>query len=40
MPVTGVPLPLFSYGGSSMMSNLMAIGLLEGISMRRHRISF
>jgi len=40
MPVTGVPLPLFSYGGSSMISNLMAIGLLEGISMRRHRISF
>ena len=40
MPVTGVPLPLFSYGGSSLMSNLMAIGLLEGISMRRHRISF
>ncbi|MGC8862740.1 MAG: rod shape-determining protein RodA [Armatimonadota bacterium] len=40
MPVTGVPLPLFSYGGSSMVSNLMAIGLLEGISMRRHRISF
>ncbi len=40
MPVTGVPLPLFSYGGSSMVSNLMAIGLLEGVSMRRHRISF
>lgn len=40
MPVTGVPLPLFSYGGSSMMANMMAIGLLEGISMRRHRISF
>ncbi len=40
MPVTGVPLPLFSYGGSSLMANMMAIGLLEGISMRRHRISF
>ena len=40
MPVTGVPLPMFSYGGSSLMANLIAIGLLEGISMRRHRISF
>ena len=40
MPVTGVPLPFFSYGGSSLMANLMAIGLLEGISMRRHKISF
>lgn len=40
MPVTGVPLPMFSYGGSSLMANLMAIGLLEGISMRQHRIAF
>ena len=40
MPVTGVPLPMFSYGGSSLMANLIAIGLLEGISMRRHKISF
>lgn len=40
MPVVGVPLPLFSYGGSSLMANMMAIGLLEGVSMRRHRINF
>lgn len=40
MPVTGVPLTMFSYGGSALMANLMAIGLLEGISMRRHKISF
>lgn len=40
MPVTGVPLSMFSYGGSALMANLMAIGLLEGISMRRHKISF
>ena len=40
MPVTGVPLPMFSYGGSSLVANLTAIGLLEGISMRRHRIVF
>lgn len=40
MPVTGVPLPLFSYGGSSLLANMMAIGLLVGIGMRRHKISF
>ena len=40
MPVTGVPLPMFSYGGSSLVANLVAIGVLEGISMRRHRIVF
>jgi len=40
MPVTGVPLSMFSYGGSALMANMMAIGLLEGISMRRHKISF
>jgi len=39
-PVTGVPLSMFSYGGSALMANMMAIGLLEGISMRRHKISF
>lgn len=40
MPVTGVPLPMFSYGGSSLLANMVAIGLLEGISMRRHKIAF
>ncbi len=34
MPVTGVPLPLVSYGGSSMFASLMAIGLLLNIEMR------
>ena len=34
MPVTGVPLPLVSYGGSSMFASLMAIGLLQNIHMR------
>ncbi len=40
LPVTGVPLPMFSYGGTSLVTSLMCIGLLEGISMRRHRINF
>jgi rod shape determining protein RodA len=34
MPVTGVPLPLVSYGGSSMFAGLMAIGLLQNIRLR------
>ena len=35
MPVTGVPLPLVSYGGSSMFANMMALGLLQNVHMRR-----
>ena len=31
MPITGVPLPLMSYGGSSVITTLMAIGLLQSI---------
>ena len=34
MPVTGVPLPLVSYGGSSMFATMMALGLLQNIAMR------
>ncbi|RLV49692.1 rod shape-determining protein RodA [Nocardioides mangrovicus] len=34
MPVTGVPLPLMSYGGSSMFASLAAIGLLLNIGQR------
>lgn len=35
LPVVGIPLPLFSYGGSSMMANMLAIGLALGVSARR-----
>ncbi len=35
LPVVGVPLPLISYGGSSMLANMVAIGILLNISMRR-----
>ncbi|MFH1874910.1 MAG: rod shape-determining protein RodA [Pseudomonadota bacterium] len=35
MPLTGVTLPLMSYGGSSMMVVLIALGMLENISRRR-----
>ena len=36
MPVVGVPLPLISYGGSSMITIMVSIGLLLNVSMRRY----
>ncbi len=35
-PVIGVPLPLFSYGGSALLSAGIAVGLLLNVSMRRY----
>jgi rod shape determining protein RodA len=35
LPVVGVPLPLMSYGGSSMMVTLMSVGLLLSVRMRQ-----
>ena len=35
MPVTGVPLPLLSYGGSSVLGSLIAIGLLQNVYIYR-----
>jgi rod shape determining protein RodA len=37
MPVTGLPLPFVSYGGSSMFACLLAVGLLENIHLRTSR---
>ena len=37
MPVTGIPLPLFSYGGSNMLTIMLAIGLVLNVNMRRTR---
>jgi rod shape determining protein RodA len=38
MPITGIPLPFMSYGGSHTLANLVAVGLLLGIHRRRARI--
>jgi rod shape determining protein RodA len=35
LPVVGVPLPLFSYGGSSVVVDLLGVGLLLNVSLRR-----
>lgn len=34
-PVVGVPLPFFSYGGTSMITSMVGVGILQNISMRR-----
>ena len=34
-PITGIPLPFVSVGGSAMVTNLMAIGVLQAIALRR-----
>jgi rod shape determining protein RodA len=35
MPVTGIPLPLMSYGGSSILFTFMALGIVMNVRMRR-----
>ena len=40
LPITGVPLPFVSYGGSSLITNFACIGLLLNISSRRQKSLF
>jgi cell division protein FtsW (lipid II flippase) len=35
MPITGIPLPFMSYGGSSLLSSFLALGLLCNVALRR-----
>jgi rod shape determining protein RodA len=37
-PVTGIPLPLVSYGGSSLLASLLIVGLLESIAIRQRTL--
>jgi rod shape determining protein RodA len=34
MPITGIPLPLLSYGGSSVLATFLAVGVLQSIRMQ------
>ena len=40
LPVTGLPLPLVSYGGSSLVSTLIGLGLVESVSMGTGKLDF
>jgi len=40
MPVTGIPLPFVSYGGSSMLLSMICIGVLQSIYLRHKKITF
>lgn len=35
MPITGIPLPLMSYGGSALLMTLLSLGLVLSVHMRR-----
>lgn len=40
MPITGIPLPFLSYGGSSMLTNLIAVGLVLSVNVRGRKLVF
>ncbi len=40
LPVTGIPLPLVSYGGSSLLTTLFALGLVQSIIARQKAVRF
>ncbi len=39
-PITGIPLPLLSYGRSALLANFIGIGLVESVANHRHRLKF
>jgi rod shape determining protein RodA len=40
MPITGLPLPFISYGGSSLVTNFFVMGIVLSIGMRRKKLMF
>jgi rod shape determining protein RodA len=39
-PVTGIPLPLVSYGGTALIVAMASLGLLESVAVRRKKLQF
>jgi rod shape determining protein RodA len=39
VPVSGLPLPFMSYGGSSLLSSVMGVGLVESVNLRRGNLA-
>ena len=39
-PITGIPLPWLSYGRSALLTNFIALGIVESVSNYRHRLKF
>jgi rod shape determining protein RodA len=40
LPVTGIPLPFVSYGGSSLLTLMVGVGLVESVAMRHKKLEF
>jgi rod shape determining protein RodA len=40
MPITGIPLPFMSYGGSAIITDFMAVGILLNIHLQRDKLVF
>ncbi len=40
MPVTGIPLPFLTYGGSAMITNMISMGLVLNVNLRKQRLLF
>jgi len=40
MPITGIPLPFVSYGGSNLLASFVAFGLMQNVHMRRDKLVF
>jgi len=38
MPITGIPIPFVSYGGSSAISSFVGVGLVLNVHMRRYQV--